>query len=84
MTVRRRVATLVVLLLVLAPELAHACPGCIDLKTKNRVAFFVTTIVLSLLPLGMVGGMAVWLRRRARALGAGIGDRGPGTQIPDP
>ena len=84
MTFRRRIATLVVLLLVLAPDLAHACPGCIDLKTKNRVAFFVTTIVLSLLPLGMVGGMVVWLRRRARALASVITDQGPGTQTPEP
>jgi hypothetical protein len=65
-TFRRRIAALVVLLLILAPDLAHACAGCIDLKSKNRVAFFVTTIVLSLLPLGMIGGMVLWLRRRTR------------------
>jgi len=83
-TFRRRIATLVVLLLTLAPELAHACPGCIDLKTKNRVAFFGTTIVLSLLPLGMVGGMAAWLRRRAKKLTSENGDQGPGTPTPGP
>jgi hypothetical protein len=74
---RRRIATLVVLLLAAAPDLAHACAACIDLKSKNRVAFFSTTIVLSLLPLGMVGGMAVWLRRRARALAPEVRDTTP-------
>jgi hypothetical protein len=67
-SLRRRVAPLVVWFLAAAPELAHACAGCIDLKAKNRWAFFATTIFLSALPLGMIAGMAWWILRRARQL----------------
>ena len=60
---------LVALALLLAlPDLLHACPVCFDLSDENRQAFLVTTAFLSLLPLGMVAGAGLWLRRRAREL----------------
>jgi hypothetical protein len=37
---------------------------------ETAAAFFGTTILLSLLPLAFVGGLILWLRRRARALEA--------------
>lgn len=49
---------------------AAACPGCITYGDANRQAFLETTILLSLLPLGMIGGGLWWLRRRARSLEA--------------
>ncbi len=61
-------ALLVVLLSILPPGAAWACPMCISANDQNRVAFLSTTILLSLLPLGMVGGGLLWLRRRARLL----------------
>ena len=52
--------------LFLLPDAAHACAVCFDSSDENRRAFLVTTAFLSLLPLGMVGGAGLWLRKRAR------------------
>lgn len=61
--------TLALALLVLAtlPEAAFACPVCFDRDDEARIAFLATTGLLTLLPLGLVAGFGVWLRRRARA-----------------
>jgi peptidoglycan/LPS O-acetylase OafA/YrhL len=48
---------------------AAACPVCFSATDQNRMAFFGTTVLLSLLPLGMVAGGVLYLRRRARQLG---------------
>jgi hypothetical protein len=55
-------------LLLLLPGAAWACPVCFDTTAENRMAFMQTTVLLSLLPLGMVGGVGVWIRKRARAM----------------
>lgn len=68
MSTRRWIPLLVALLIAATPALAHACAVCFEANDKNRAAFFATTIFLSLLPLGMIAGMAFWLRRRAREL----------------
>ncbi len=55
-------------LFVLAPELAHACSVCgagAD-EDASRIAYLVTTIALSALPLVMLGGFLLWLRVQAR------------------
>jgi hypothetical protein len=57
-------AALVIALLALAPAVAHACPVCFDPRDENRFAFLATTIFLSLLPLGLAGGMLLWVRHR--------------------
>ena len=57
------------------PEAAHACPVCFDRDDEARIAFLATTGLLTLLPLGMVVGTGMWLRRRAREL---RGDEGGG------
>ena len=59
---------LALLLLAVLPDVAHACPVCFDPREENRVAFLATTIFMSLVPLGMVGGVGMWLRKRARDL----------------
>jgi hypothetical protein len=63
-----RVSILVLALLAVAalPEAAHACAVCFDATDENRQAFLATTAFLSLLPLGMVTGAGLWLRRRVR------------------
>ena len=58
-------AVVMVLLLVL-PETALACPVCFDARDENRMAFLGTAILLTFLPLGMVGGVGLWVRRRVR------------------
>lgn len=50
----------------LFPDSAYACPVCFDRDDEARIAFLATTGLLTLLPLGMVGGVLVWLRRRGR------------------
>ena len=60
------VAAFALLLLVMLPDLAQACPVCFDARDENRQAFLATTAFLSLLPLGMVAGAGLWLRARAR------------------
>lgn len=57
-------------LLVLLPDTLLACPVCFSASDENREAFLVTTAFLSLLPLGMVGGAGLWLRRRSLAIDA--------------
>lgn len=47
---------------------AHACPVCFSATDGNRMAFLGTTVLLSLLPLGMLAGGVLYLRRRARQL----------------
>ena len=68
MTARRVVPLLVLLLLALMPDTAYACPVCFDPRDENRFAFLATTIFMSLFPLSIIGGMGLWLRKRAREL----------------
>ena len=50
------------------PTIAAACAVCGgNGNDRNRVAFLLTTLVLSLLPLALVGGVVVWLWRRSRS-----------------
>jgi hypothetical protein len=67
-------AAVTVLLLVAAPEVAHACPVCFDPKAENRIAFLATTIFMTALPLAMVGAVVSWLRRRSRLVEEGPAD----------
>lgn len=55
-----------VALVALLPEAVLACPVCFDSSDENRQAFLVTTAFLSLLPLGMVAGAGLWLRKKSR------------------
>jgi hypothetical protein len=50
----------------LLPELAGACAVCISGTDDNRQAFLVTTGLMTVLPLAMVGGFIFWLVRRLR------------------
>jgi hypothetical protein len=56
------------LLIALLPDVAAACPVCFDARDENRQAFIATTAFMSLLPLGMVAGAGLWIRKRSRAL----------------
>jgi hypothetical protein len=48
------------------PDLMLACAVCFDGAGESRQAFIATTAFLTVLPLGMVAGAGVWLRKRAR------------------
>jgi hypothetical protein len=56
---------------VAGPRAARACDACIAAAAEtdpNRMAFFWTTALLSVLPLTMIGGVIAWFAWRARAL----------------
>lgn len=65
---RRWILFLALGLVFLLPDAAHACAVCFDPRDENRVAFLATTAFMSLFPLSMVGGVGLWLRKRAREL----------------
>lgn len=53
--------------LVLVPRLAAACAVCFSGRSDEaRVAFLATTVLLTGLPLLMIGSVVWWLIRRAR------------------
>ena len=54
------------LLLLALPDAGHACAVCFDSSDENRLAFMATTAFLTLLPLGMVTGAGLLLRKRVR------------------
>jgi uncharacterized iron-regulated membrane protein len=52
-----------------APRAALACAVCLGSQSElSRKAFFGTTMLLTLLPFALIGGLIWWVRRRARAL----------------
>ncbi len=69
--VGRGVALLGVAALILAlfPEGVAACPVCFDSSDENRMAFIATTAFLSLMPLGMVAGAGLWIRKKVKDRG---------------
>jgi len=55
----------------LSTTVASACPVCFQAQNdENRIAFIATTVFLSLLPFALVGGLVVWVRRKARQVAA--------------
>jgi len=64
----RTVALLVVLALLALPGAAEACSVCFSATEENRMAFLVTTGLLTALPLAILGGIGLWLRRRLREM----------------
>jgi hypothetical protein len=52
----------------LEPGVSEACAVCFSGTDENRVAFLVTTGLLTFMPLLIVGSTVTWLWRRARRL----------------
>jgi hypothetical protein len=56
-------------LAVATPRLAHACAVCMSGREDDvQLAFIVTTVFMSVLPLTVVGAAIWWLRRRLREM----------------
>ena len=68
------VLVLTLALVALLPEAAWACPVCFDSSDENRQAFLATTAFLSLLPLGMVAGAGLYVRKRSREIEESVSD----------
>ena len=62
------VAGVALVLLAVFPDVAYGCPVCFDRDDEARIAFLATTGLLTVLPLGLVVGTGLWLRRRAREI----------------
>ncbi|OGQ47580.1 MAG: hypothetical protein A3I05_02150 [Deltaproteobacteria bacterium RIFCSPLOWO2_02_FULL_44_10] len=45
---------------------AFACPVCFSAKGDSLHAFYLSTVLLSFLPLGMIGGFFLWYRRQMK------------------
>ena len=63
---RYALAPLTLLLVWLTPALVHACPVCFSGNDANREAYTLTFLLLTVLPLAMIGGLVLWVRRRIR------------------
>jgi hypothetical protein len=50
------------------PRVAEACAVCMSGRDDDtQRAFLLGTLLLSGLPFALIGGLALWIRRRARA-----------------
>ena len=67
----RLFAALLAAVLVSLPAIAAACPVCGVGNGRNKMAFFITTIFLSLLPLAFIGGLMLYVARSSRSFIAG-------------
>lgn len=54
------------LLLTLVPAIALACPVCGQGREGSGTALLVMSIILTLLPLSMIGGVIFWAYRRVK------------------
>ncbi len=63
---RMGISTALLFVAGLTPRAASACAVCFSGTDETRMAFMLTTIFLTALPLAMVGSFAFWLRGRWR------------------
>jgi|TARA_B110000263_G_scaffold241181_1_gene245155 hypothetical protein len=73
---RAWIPVLALVLLAVLPDAAEACSVCFDAKDENRQAFLATTAFMSLLPLGMVAGAGMWMRKRSKEIDRELEDQG--------
>ena len=58
-------------LVVCSPGLARACAVCGGgANDQTQVGFLAGSLLLSILPLALIGGLALWIRGRARRITA--------------
>jgi len=65
---RRWLPVLVLLAVSAVPNLAAACAVCgagVD-DDQSRIAYLLTSALLSVLPLALLGGFLLWVRRQHR------------------
>ena len=65
-SISKRVVSTAATILALMPAQALACPVCALVGSgDNAWAYTAMSVMLILLPLGMIGGAVIWLSRRA-------------------
>ncbi len=58
-------------LVVCSPGLARACSVCVGgTNDQTQTGFVAGSLLLSILPLALIGGIALWIRGRARRIAA--------------
>ena len=60
--------SLLALLALASPSASVACSVCQGGTADNRIEFILTTAFLTFLPLGLIGGLVYWFRRRYLSL----------------
>ncbi len=60
------IAALAALILLAAAGGSEACSVCIDPSSASRKAFSITAVVLSLMPMVLVGGVLLYIRREVK------------------
>ena len=69
MNTKLKAAVFGLVLALLVPLEAGACPLCIAAQDKGvQIAYMSASLFMSILPLAMVGGLVFLLRRRSRQL----------------
>jgi hypothetical protein len=64
-------AVTLVVALVALPLDALACPSCLAAQDSDvQTAFIIATAFMTILPLSLIAGLVLWLRRRLRVLEA--------------
>ncbi|MEO0604924.1 MAG: hypothetical protein AAF211_26060 [Myxococcota bacterium] len=56
-------------LLLASPSLALACSVCFDATDENRQAFFDATVLLTMLPLLIIGSGVYWIYKQMNPVG---------------
>jgi len=54
------------LCLILIPSISNACAVCFSGKEETLEAFYITTVLLTLLPILMLALIGIWLYRKYR------------------
>ncbi|MGD0965654.1 MAG: hypothetical protein ABSA57_17320 [Candidatus Acidiferrales bacterium] len=57
----------------LIPAAAHACSACILADPRTSGTYLKMTLIMSALPLGLLGGLTFWLWRRYSPQGRATG-----------
>lgn len=65
---RSSVSQLALAFLLAAPQISEACAVCSDGEKQNAMAFFWTTILLTAIPLALLGFLVRWAQVKAKAI----------------
>ncbi len=71
---RRGVRAVLITLLAIPPGSAAACSVCFSSTSDTRWAYYGTTALMMLVPFLFLAGIALWLRRAARAQKIALGE----------
>ena len=70
-TIESLVSCTIAALLLIAPQVAHACPMCFS-TGENDGAFIYGSIFLMVVPVLSLGGLGYWAYRRLKAIDDGV------------